>query len=231
MLSSHLPPEIVLVVATEPMQTQLLSEDEEACVAKAVEKRKREFRSGRHSAKAALRQLGLEEEFNLLPVAGGKRPEWPSGYVGSITHTAGFCAAAVASQAHYRGIGIDVEPRTPIRPGVLSRICTEREQEWIAQQPDDHLKPDWGKTIFCIKETLYKVFNPIHDVFLGFQEADVQLSPQDGSFTAAIHQRDEGIKCCYRGRFSMDDRYIYASTFLEQALEQESPQELKRSVP
>ena len=227
MLANHLPPDIVLVVATEPMQTQLLSEEEEACVANAVEKRQREFRSGRHAAKAALLQLGLEEDINLLPVAGGKRPEWPVGYVGSITHTAGFCAAAVASQAHYRAIGIDVEPRTPLNPNILSRICTEREQAWIAQQPDDHLKPDWGKTIFCIKETLYKVFNPIHDVFLGFQEADVQLSPQDGSFTANIHQREKGIECCYRGRFSVDDRYIYASTLLKRELAQES----QRSVP
>jgi enterobactin synthetase component D / holo-[acyl-carrier protein] synthase len=227
MLANHLPADIALVVATEPMQTQLLSEGEEACVANAVEKRKREFRSGRHAAKAALRQLGLKEDINLLPVAGGKRPDWPVGYVGSITHTTGFCAAAVASQAHYRAIGIDVEPRTPMKAGVLSRICTEREQAWIAQQPDDHHKPDWGKTIFCIKETLYKVFNPIHDAFLGFQEAEVQLNPQDGSFTADIHQRDKGIKCCYHGRFSMDEGYIYASTLLEQAL----AQELKRNVP
>ena len=214
MLTNHFPPDIALVVATEPMQTQLLSEAEEACVAHAMEKRKREFRSGRHAAKTALLQLGLEEDIQLLPVANGRRPEWPAGYVGSITHTAGFCAAAAASRAHYRAIGIDVEPRTPVKPGVISRVCTEREKAWIAQQPDDQLKPDWGKTIFCIKETLYKVFNPIHDVFLGFQEAEVQLNPQDGSFTANINQRDKGIECCYRGRFSMDDRYIYASTVL-----------------
>ena len=43
MLADHLPADIALVVATESMQTQLLSEDEEACVANAVEKRKREF--------------------------------------------------------------------------------------------------------------------------------------------------------------------------------------------
>ncbi|WP_170287337.1 4'-phosphopantetheinyl transferase family protein [Halioglobus maricola] len=205
------------------MQTQLLNDDEEACVANAVEKRKREFRSGRHAAKAALLQLGFEENINLLPVAGGKRPDWPAGYVGSITHTAGYCAAAVAPQAHYRAIGIDVEPRTPMNPNVLSKICTEREQQWIARQPDDDRKLDWGKTLFCIKETLYKVFNPIHDVFLGFQEAEVQLCLSDWSFTADIHQQDKGIKCCYRGRFSMDNRYIYASTLLTQDLKPSTP--------
>ena len=215
MLVNHLPPDIAFVVAKEPMQTQLLSEGEEACITNAVDKRKWEFRSGRHAAKAALQRLGLEGDITLLPVAGSRRPHWPTGYVGSITHTAGFCAAAVAYEADYCGIGIDVEPRTPMKTGILSRICTEREQKWISQQPDDHLKPDWGKTIFCIKETLYKVFNPIHEVFLGFEEADVELSPRDGSFTATIHQREQGIKCLYSGHFSMDEDYIYASTLLK----------------
>lgn len=216
MLVNHLPPDIALVVATEPMQSKLLSEDEEAYVANAVEKRKREFRSGRHAAKAALLQLGFKGDATLLPSAGGRRPNWPAGYVGSITHTAGFCAAAVASCHDYCGIGVDVEPRTPMKIDILPKICTQREQEWIAQQPDDHLKADWGKTIFCIKETLYKVFNPLHEIFLGFQEADVQLSPQDGSFTADIHQRERGIRCRYNGHFSVDEHYIYASTVLPQ---------------
>ncbi|NKI15923.1 4'-phosphopantetheinyl transferase superfamily protein [Spongiibacter sp. KMU-166] len=227
MLADHFPPDIALVVATDPMQTQRLSEAEEACVANSVEKRKREFRSGRHAAKAALRQLGLKEDINLLPIAGGTRPDWPAGYVGSITHTTGFCAAAVATQTHYQAIAIDVEPRTPIQRNALAAICTNREQQWIAQQPDDHYKADWGKTFFCIKETLYKVFNPIHDVYLDFQEAEVQLSRQDGSFTADIHQQAKGITCRYSGRFGMNERYIYASTLLRQEL----PQKIRRSVP
>ena len=105
-----------------------------------------------------------------------------------------------------------------MRVDILPRICTARERDWIAQQPDDRLKPDWGKTIFCIKETLYKVFNPIHEVFLGFHEAEVELNPQDESFTAEIYQREQGIQCSYSGRFSMDEHYIYASTLLEQTM-------------
>ncbi len=211
-----LPADIAFVVATKPMQTQLLSDEEEACIANAVDKRKWDFRSGRHAAKAALQQLGFEGDNILLPVAGSNRPNWPAGYVGSITHTAGFCAAAVASRQDYQGIGIDVEPRTAMRVDIVPRICSERERAWIAQQPDDQFKSDWGKVIFCIKETLYKVFNPIHQVFLGFQEAEVELSRQDGSFTANIHQREQGIKCTYSGRFSIDEHFIYASTLLPQ---------------
>ncbi|WOJ95978.1 4'-phosphopantetheinyl transferase superfamily protein [Congregibacter brevis] len=214
MLANKFPSDVVLVVATDAMADQRLTDREEAWVANAVEKRKREFRGGRNAAKTALKQLGFEGSPILLPVENTKRPDWPSGYVGSICHTAGFCAAAVAHANAYAGIGIDVEPRTALRRGVVSRICTEREQKWICRQPDDEFKPDWGKTIFCIKETIYKVFNPIHEVYLGFQEADVAINSKEKTFVADIHQREHGIQCRYSGRFSMDEHYIYASTIL-----------------
>lgn len=214
MLGDHLPPDIAFVIATEAMRAQPLSDEEESCVARAVEKRRHEFRAGRHAAKAALRQLGFAREVALLPVAGTRRPDWPAGYVGSITHTAGFCAALAARSSDFRGVGIDVEPRTALKPELLARICTDPERDWLEQQPDDCYRPYWGKTIFCIKETLYKVFNPIHQVFLGFQEAEVRLCPRTGTFSADIWQREQGIQCRYSGHFSMDDDFIFASTLL-----------------
>ena len=217
MLADQLPSDVVLVVATSAMESQRLSDAEEACIATAVEKRQSEFRSGRNAAKAALTQLGLQGDIMLPPDTDGRRPRWPTGHVGSITHTRGFCAAAAARANDYAAIGIDVEPRTPMREGVVARICSDRELQWIAQQPDDHLKADLGKVIFCIKETLYKVFNPLHDVYLGFQEAEVQLNLEEGSFTANIHQRKADIRCRYSGRFSFDDNYVFASTVLKEA--------------
>ncbi len=217
MLGDHLPEDVACVVATEAMQSQALSDEEEACIANAVEKRKREFRGGRHAARAALRQLGFSRDIVLLPAAGSRRPEWPAGYVGSITHTAGFCAAIAARSSDYHGVGIDVEPRTALKPELLAKICTGREREWIAQQPGDQYRPFWGKTIFCIKETLYKVFNPLHHVFLGFQEAEVYFSRADGTFRAEIYQREHGLKVRYTGRFSMDDHFVYASTLLHRS--------------
>ncbi|MFK8042830.1 4'-phosphopantetheinyl transferase [Congregibacter sp.] len=214
MLASNLPSDVVVVVATDSMATQALTDEEEAYVTHAVEKRKREFRSGRNAAKTALRQLGLEASAVLLPVDNAKRPNWPPGYVGSISHTAGFCAAVVARASQYSGIGIDVERRKALRPGVLSRICTEREKEWISLQPDDEFKSVWGTSIFSIKESVYKVFNPIHEVYLGFQEADIAINPEEKTFVANINQREHGIQCRYSGRLSMDEHYIYASTIL-----------------
>lgn len=215
MLADHLPPEVALVIATGPMESQRLGDIEEAFIATAVEKRQREFRSGRNAAKAALAQLGLKGEISLPPDTDGRRPSWPTGYVGSITHTHGFCAAAVARARDYAAVAIDVEPRTPMRRGVAARICTERELKWILERSDDYLHTDLEKAIFCIKETLYKVFNPLYGVYLGFQEAEVRLNLDEGSFTAKIHQRKAGIRCRYSGRLSLDDDYLYATTVVK----------------
>lgn len=209
MFAQQLPTDIVIVTATDSMWETTLSDVEEQTIARAVDKRKREFRAGRNAAKQALRQLGLQQNI-VIAAAQNRRPLWPQGYLGSITHTEGYCAAAVGYDDTYQGIGIDVEPRTRLDDNILDHICTEREQQWIAK----HHQADWGKVFFCVKETLYKVFNPIHDVFLGFQEAEVTLFPKEETFSAAIWQRKHDIRCTYQGRFGMDDNFIYASCFL-----------------
>lgn len=211
MFATQLPASITVITADQAMWETPLTEQEENLIARAIDKRKREFRAGRNAAKQGLQRLGLNGDISILS-GDNRRPIWPAGFLGSITHTDGFCAAAVASSALYSGIGIDVEPRTPLKNELLEYICTPTEQVWLASQgTGQHCL---GKVFFCVKETLYKVFNPIHQVFLGFQEAEVTLQPDRGSFRAEIWQREKNIRCVYHGRFSMDDNFIYASTFL-----------------
>ena len=215
MFASLLPENVAVTIASEEMGHSLLGDKEEARIANAVPKRQREYRSGRNAARAALQTTGYSGDMCLLAENDNRYPNWPKGYIGSITHTQGFCATAVGSTQDYRGIGIDAEPRTPLKPQILPRICTAREQTWIEQQSDSSLKPYWGVIFFCIKETLYKVFNPIHHVFLGFQEAEVFIDPEQGLFYADVFQEKEKIACRYHGKFSTDDGFIYAVTLLE----------------
>ena len=72
-------------------------------IARAVDKRRREFRTVRHCARQALRQLGLPP----APVLRGERgePRWPAGVVGSMTHCAGYRAAAVAHSCDFSALG------------------------------------------------------------------------------------------------------------------------------
>lgn len=213
MFAQLLPSDIAVVVADNAMWESPLCEAEEHAIANAVDKRKREFRAGRNAAKKAINQLDANGDIVILAEQ-NRRPRWPEGFIGSITHTQGYCAAAVAKQSDYLGIGIDVEPRSPLQPETIAHICTADERQWLDQQLSVSGEDHWGKVFFCVKETLYKVFNPIHDVFLGFQEAEVELSPSDGAFAAQIWQRQEDIRCTYRGRFATDANYIYASMFL-----------------
>jgi 4'-phosphopantetheinyl transferase EntD len=61
--------------------------EEITLVARATEKRRREFTAGRECARAALAGLGLA----AVPILRGYRgaPQWPDGVVGSITHCPG----------------------------------------------------------------------------------------------------------------------------------------------
>ena len=62
---------------------------EARCVERAAASRLQDFASGRYCARQALAKLGVHG-FPLL--AGEDRvPNWPEGFVGSITHTDGYC--------------------------------------------------------------------------------------------------------------------------------------------
>jgi 4'-phosphopantetheinyl transferase EntD len=71
--------------------------EEELVVAGAVVKRRTEFATARHCARAALSRLGVAP----TPILPGERgaPQWPAGIVGSMTHCAGYRAAALAHRS------------------------------------------------------------------------------------------------------------------------------------
>src|SRR5258708_36276243 len=99
--------------------------EEMAMVANAVDKRRREFATGRACAREALRELGIAPG----PILAGERgmPRWPPGVVGSITHCAGYRAAAVAGSGDLMAIGIDAEPDAPLPDGVLDVVALPAE--------------------------------------------------------------------------------------------------------
>ena len=81
--------------------------EEAALVERATDKRRQEFAAGRERAREALAALDLGK----TPILRGFRgaPQWPPGIVGSITHCAGYCAAAVARAEDLAAIGLDAD--------------------------------------------------------------------------------------------------------------------------
>ena len=171
------PPEAVLY----PGEAELIT--------RAVDKRRREFRTVRHCARQALRQLGLPP----APVLRGERgePRWPAGVVGSMTHCAGYRAAAVAHSCDFSALGIDAEPHEPLPVGVLGVIALDEEREHLSELAAADRSICWDRILFCAKETVYKTWFPLTRRWLGFEDAAVTINrsttdSEQGCFSARL---------------------------------------------
>ncbi|MEI8347143.1 MAG: 4'-phosphopantetheinyl transferase superfamily protein [Pseudomonadota bacterium] len=128
-----------------------------------AEQRKKEFFTGRFCARQALKKYGLEKY--LIAFNENGAPQWPAGYVGAITHTEGFYAAAVSPTSLFKGIGIDAVSTRELetRQGFKGLILLEREQELIANALLGPAKEKFAHLIFSMKESVFKCLLPNFD--------------------------------------------------------------------
>lgn len=164
----------------------LLYDEELAVIAGAAPKRRREFAAGRVCARRALAGLGLPARPILCGAA--QEPVWPDGVVGSITHCAGYRAAAVAHASQIRAIGIDAEPHAPLPDGVLRRIARPDEVRAIDSLRTLQSHVHWDRLLFSVKEAIYKAHFPLYRTRLGFMDVQVSVEPTTGGFVAHTDQ-------------------------------------------
>lgn len=163
----------------------VLFDEEEALVANAAPQRQREFATGRLCAREALAKLGVP----WGPIGRNERrsPRWPPGTVGSITHCAGYCAAAAARNSDLVTIGIDAEPDHPLPEEVREKIASPDEMEHLRTlartQPEG---PAWDTLLFCAKEAVYKAWFPLTGRWLDFHEATVAIDPVTRAFVVGL---------------------------------------------
>lgn len=172
---------VAVEVRTDPPDA-VLSPEEEAVIARAVAKRKREFTTARHCARQALAKLG----YPAMPLLPGERgaPQWPAGVVGSITHCAGYRCAAVARESEVATVGIDAEPHKPLPDRILEAVALPSEQARLDKLP--HSSIHWDRVLFAAKECVYKAWFPLTRRWLNFHEADITFGPERGEFDAAL---------------------------------------------
>jgi 4'-phosphopantetheinyl transferase EntD len=177
--------------ATGPDASDAPLHPEEAELARAMgPARRREFTAGRACAHRAIAALGAIDG----PVLRGLRraPRFPDGIVGAITHTDGFCAAAVALGASFAGVGLDAERDAALSERAVARICSERELQALRALPG-RTPEQWGALVFSAKEALYKAYFPVTGFFIGFRDAEISLAPETpdtGSFEARLVRPD-----------------------------------------
>jgi 4'-phosphopantetheinyl transferase EntD len=185
---------------------------EEEAVARAVDKRRREFSTGRACARAALAQLGLP----AVAILRGERgaPQWPAGVVGSITHCAGYRACAVAHRRDVLTIGLDAEPHGPLPPGVLGAVASPAEQARLAELAASAPGVHWDRLLFSAKESVYKAWFPLTARWLGFSDAAVDFDPGTGRFTARILLDDKPLDG-FEGRWLVENGLLATAIAVE----------------
>mgnify|MGYP001823575208 CR=1 FL=1 len=164
-----------LVCLSAPVQdlAHVLSFSERRAVNKAVEKRRREFATGRWLAHQALAELGIGVD--SIPTGPNREPVWPGSVKGSITHTDGHVVVAVTTDPAVAGVGVDLERAGRVGDSILSRVLTEGERTTLGE-----LDPT---LLFSAKESCYKVLFPIFREYVDFHAVEVEIDEPSRSFT------------------------------------------------
>lgn len=177
----RLVPDSVAVVSTRDDLEAELFVEEERTVGRAVEKRRREFTTGRACARLALQRLGVVP----VAIATGERgePLWPSGVVGSITHCHGYRACAVGRAGDMLSVGIDAEVHDRLPEGVLEQVAFGRELATVADRAAGvHL----DRLLFSAKEAVYKAWFPLARRWLGFEDVELSIDVEAATFRARL---------------------------------------------
>ena len=184
MISEILPAVVECAEAFGDPPDAALFPAEAALLARAVEKRRREFATGRNCARSALGALGIGPA-PILPGQGGA-PQWPSGIVGSITHCDGYRAAAVARAGEVVTIGLDAEPAEWLPGEVLGLVALPDERDRLHDLARDVPGVCWDRLLFSAKESVYKAWFPLARRWLGFDNADITINAANGTFEARL---------------------------------------------
>jgi 4'-phosphopantetheinyl transferase EntD len=195
---------------------KLLMPAEASYLGRSVAKRAREFAAGRLCARRAMAEFGVQDF--ALEVGAARQPLWPSSLVGSITHTDGFCAAAVADGRQMAGIGIDTERVSGVKPELWESICVAAEIAWLGTLAEEE-RVAAATLIFSAKEAFYKCQYPLTSQSLGFHDARVQTSNWNGlrrgTFTISTPPHISLAKCAPS---PMSGEYLFHEEFVTSAL-------------
>jgi 4'-phosphopantetheinyl transferase EntD len=217
LVCSLFPPGVAAAELRENGDPGLLYPEEAVYLGRAVVKRAQEFAAGRLCARRALAEFGIADF--PVRVADDRQPIWPDHMVGSITHTAGFCAAVVAERRRIGAVGLDSEVVGDVNGEIWPTICVPLETAWLASLPA--LQRAAAVTlIFCAKEAFYKCQYPAVRESLNFRDVSVaaeEWGASTGIFT--IHPvRDiaiaKDLKVPLQGRYLFHEQFVTAGMAL-----------------
>lgn len=153
-----------------------------------------------------------------IATATDRSPVWPVGLTGSITHTDGWCAAAVARSQDYRAIGIDTEVVGAPIDELWEIICTKSELAWVMTLPLAQQRAA-VTLLFSVKEAFYKCQYPLTYEWLEFHDLSVAIGQlaAGGEFTVCGNRPlriDAHWHAPKTGRFVFHDVWVSAAVSL-----------------
>jgi 4'-phosphopantetheinyl transferase EntD len=184
-------------------------------VARAVPKRIAEFAAGRACARAALAEFGVRE-FTLC-AAPDRQPLWPEGFIGSITHTAGFCAAAVARRTSMLAVGLDTEIVGAPTRDIWPTISRSEELAWVQSLPAGD-QPAAVTLLFAAKEALYKCQYPLVGEWLDFHDLRVEAGAWGESTGTFAVSAARSIRFARRAALPIEGRFLFHQQFVSAAV-------------
>lgn len=185
MIERLLPAGVVAVEAFTDRPGEQPFPGEERYLERAVPVRRREFVTTRRCAREALATLGLPP----APIPRGPRgqPVWPAVVTGSLTHCAGYRAAAVCRVGRPAwSLGVDAEPHEALPEGVPVLVTVPAERAMLARLAAAHPAVHWDRLLFSAKESIFKVWYPLNGRELGFEECRLTIDPVAATFTGAL---------------------------------------------
>jgi 4'-phosphopantetheinyl transferase EntD len=210
-ICSLFPPGVAAAELREEGDPGLLLPEEAVYLGRAVRKRAQEFAAGRLCARRALAEFGIVDF--PIRVADDRQPIWPNHMVGSITHTAGFCAAVVAERRCIGAVGLDSEVVGDVNGEIWPSICMSNETAWLASLPVSQ-RAAAVTLIFCAKEAFYKCQYPLAREALDFRDVSVEAAAwgaTNGLFT--IHPA-RNIAITKDLRLPLQGRYLFHGQFV-----------------
>jgi 4'-phosphopantetheinyl transferase EntD len=215
-LKDLFPDEVVWVQADDALATEPLQPEEAAQATRMGDARRREYALGRACARRALASLGIHG----APLLRGpdRAPQWPPGVIGSLTHTGGFCAAAVARRGELLALGLDAES-SPLSARAARRVLDDAERaqiERLASPPAQGFET----LAFSAKESLYKALFPLCGRKLVFGDAAIEIDPRARAFHVVLRAGGEGALppgAAIEGRYAVTPTCVLTSVVVRRA--------------
>ncbi|MQS35757.1 4'-phosphopantetheinyl transferase family protein [Streptomyces katsurahamanus] len=165
-----LPATVVALSRLDPGARAPLHREEEPLLRALSPGRRPHFIVGRMAAARALRALGADGPV----LRDGRRPVFPAGVRGSISHCVGPIGACFASaNPRVVAVGTDLERTDRLSWDAAHLVCTPREYDWArrARRPESRLA-----VVFSAKEAVYKALSALETPEPVFHDVELRVA-------------------------------------------------------